>query len=632
MPLCLAPVCWDGLRAGDVDSAYETNTTGEPIFSRPIVTTTDSLDCSTRFAPMKRTPIDLCGRRKNRPVDISLQVNRSRYLQAFATARAMRFWRPRSLGKAIGTAALAAALCIAPSAAQAQFPASFDFNALDGSDGFAINGAAAFDSSGYSVSGAGDVNGDGIDDVIIGATNADPNGNSQAGESYVVFGSNGGFSSSLDLNSLDGTNGFTLNGIDAGDLSGGSVSGAGDVNGDGIDDLIIGARSAIGGGVASYGSGESYVVFGQNTGFASSLNLSTLDGNNGFVVSGIDGDDNSGISVSGAGDINGDGIDDMIIGASRAGTYGSYGDRSFAGESYVVFGQNGGFSSAFDLTTLNGNNGFLIDGQSNYDASGTSVSSAGDVNGDGIDDLIIGAPYGSGSQPDAGQSYVVFGSNSGFSSSLDPTTLNGTNGFSIQGNDLFERSGTSVSSAGDINGDGIDDLIIGTGLGYDQSYVVFGQDNAFNAIFDLGTLDGTNGFVLDGIDGFFASSVSDAGDVNGDGFDDLVIGGGYLGSIGDGGGYVVFGGINGFPSLLDLSTLDGTNGFVLNSETGGINSVSGAGDVNGDGIDDLIFGDPYGRDGTSYVVFGRSNAIPEPGSAALFGAGLLGWFTRRRRR
>ena len=327
---------------------------------------------------MKRTPIDLCGRRKNRLVDSSLQVSRSRYLRAFATARAMRFWRPRSVGKAIGTAAFTAALFIGSSVAQAQFPASIDLNALNGSDGFVING---IDNSGYSVSGAGDVNGDGIDDVIVGALTADPNGNTQAGQSYVVFGSNSGFSSALDLNSLDGTNGFALNGINAGDFSGGSVSGVGDVNGDSIDDLIIGARNATGGGSASYGAGESYVVFGQNTGFASSLNLSTLDGNNGFVINGIDGGDDLGFSVGGAGDVNGDGFEDMIIGARTAGTYGNYGERSFAGESYVVFGGNNGFSPSFDLTTLDGTNGFLINGQSNYDQSGTSVSSAGDVNG-----------------------------------------------------------------------------------------------------------------------------------------------------------------------------------------------------------------------------------------------------------
>ena len=134
-----------------------------------------------------------------------------------------------------------------PNAAQAQFPASFDLSSLDGTNGFMINGVEADDRSGISVSDAGDINGDGIDDVIIGAFLADPNGNTNAGQSYVVFGQDtlgGGFGATLDLGSLNGSNGFAINGVDFFDYSGGTVSGAGDVNGDGIEDLIIGAPLA----------------------------------------------------------------------------------------------------------------------------------------------------------------------------------------------------------------------------------------------------------------------------------------------------------------------------------------------------------------------------------------------------
>jgi hypothetical protein len=145
------------------------------------------------------------------------------------------------------------------------FGASLDLSTLTGSNGFTLNGIDQSDNSGWSVSGAGDINGDGIDDLIIGALGADPNGVGAAGESYVVFGQdtvNGpGFGASLDLSTLTGSNGFTLNGIDQSDNSGWSVSGAGDINGDGIDDLIIGALGADPNGVGA--AGESYVVFGR---------------------------------------------------------------------------------------------------------------------------------------------------------------------------------------------------------------------------------------------------------------------------------------------------------------------------------------------------------------------------------
>ena len=121
-----------------------------------------------------------------------------------------------------------------------QFPANIDLSSLDGTTGFKLNGEAADDSSGFSVASAGDVNGDGFDDLIVGASRADPHGNN-SGASYVVFGKASGFAANLDLSSLDGTNGFQLNGAAADDNSGRSVASAGDVNGDGFADLIVGA-------------------------------------------------------------------------------------------------------------------------------------------------------------------------------------------------------------------------------------------------------------------------------------------------------------------------------------------------------------------------------------------------------
>ncbi|MEH1864720.1 MAG: integrin alpha, partial [Nostoc sp.] len=494
----------------------------------------------------------------------------------------------------------------------------FNLSNLNGTNGFVLNGINVYDRSGISVSSAGDVNGDGIDDLIIGAIFADPNGTS-LGQSYVVFGNNTGFSATLDLSTLNGTNGFAINGINAYDSSGRSVSSAGDVNGDGIDDLIIGAPTADPNGLYS---GQSYVVFGNSTGFSATLDLSTLNGTNGFAINGINAYDRLGYSVSSAGDVNGDGIDDLIIGASGADPNGSY-----SGQSYVVFGNSTGFSATLDLSTLNGTNGFAINGIAANDFSGFSVSSAGDVNGDGIDDLIIGAR---GAEPNglfSGQSYVVFGNSTGFSATFNLSTLNGTNGFAINGIAADDNSGYSVSSAGDVNGDGIDDLIIGAifadpnGLQSGQSYVVFGNSTGFSATFNLSTLNGTNGFAINGIaaNDFSGFSVSSAGDVNGDGIDDLIIGARGADPNGDTSGqsYVVFGNSTGFSATLDLSTLNGTNGFAINGIATGDdsgNSISSAGDVNGDGIDDLIIGaayaDPNGlQSGQSYVVFGNRAPI-----------------------
>ncbi len=497
-------------------------------------------------------------------------------------------------------------------------------NGGDGSEGVVINGVSIDDRAGVSVSSAGDVNGDGYEDMIIGAFRDSPNG-VDSGSSYVIFGTANGFNPTLQLSSLNGTTGFKINGIAAGDYSGRSVSSAGDVNNDGYDDLLIGAFYADGSAVDS---GQVYVVYG-GASFSSTLQLSALNGTNGFTISGVSADDHLGFSVSNAGDVNGDGIDDFILGASDSSPNGAA-----SGTAYVIFGQDGGFGSSFDLTTLNGSNGFAIEGVSADDQLGIEVSGAGDVNGDGIGDLIVGAFLDDTNGGDAGAAYVIFGASSGFSATFDPSTLNGSNGFAILGAAAGDNAGRGVSGAGDFNGDGYADLIIGApgadGSSADSgsAYVIFGKGTSFSSSINLGSLSGSNGFKLNGIDldDQVGVSVSSAGDVNGDGLDDLLISADNADPNGNRSGetYVVFGRTSAMSASINLSALSGSDGFVIN----GINSadrsglsVSSAGDVNGDGYDDMIIGaflaDPNGSaSGQSYLVYGGdfSDAVTEEGS------------------
>lgn len=476
---------------------------------------------------------------------------------------------------------------------------------LNGLNGFQLDGVAAFDFAGRSVSGAGDINGDGFDDVIVGAGGANAKGSS-----YVLFGRASGFNASLNLAAIDGTNGFRLDGPAY------SVSGAGDVNGDGFDDLIMGRSSANPDGLEYAGS--CCVFFGKAGGFSAVVALSSLDGTNGFRMPGVVSYDGAGSSVSGAGDINGDGFDDIIIGAVGSGPTGD----STAGSGYVVFGRAEGFPAVFQLSELDGVNGFRIDAPRGKEA-GMDVSGAGDINGDGFADLIIGASGSNGASREPGSSYVIFGKANGFKAVVDLSILDGTDGFRVDGVRDGDEFGYSVSRVGDINADGFDDVIIGAPFVIagpflaGASFVIFGRSSGFAPVFNVSELDGTNGFRIDGVRDQSGDSVSGAGDVNGDGFDDVIIGADGASPNGvdaAGSAFVLFGKAHGFDAVVSLSDFGGTFGFRLDglASNGRLGlAVSGAGDINGDGFDDVIVAapqaDPNGNSyaGSSYVVFGR---------------------------
>jgi hypothetical protein len=489
-----------------------------------------------------------------------------------------------------------------------QFPAVLELADIDGTNGFTFNAGGV---SAAALSSAGDVNGDGLADIMIGQADV----NHPVGATFVLFGSAAGFASVVDASSLDGNNGFAIHGEQAGDFSGFSVSTAGDINGDGVADMIIGAPFTASNG--SY-SGASYVVFGSNAGFGAELDLTNLDGVNGFKVVGAGAYNYSGWSVSDAGDINGDGIDDIVVGA--------IGSESSAGASYVVFGSEDGFVPILQLSDLDGNTGFKFVGAQEYDYSGWSVSSAGDINGDGFGDVAIGAKYAGESDyysGPAGATYIVYGTGAGFAPELNASDLDGTNGFAINGAGEFDYSGLSIDHAGDVNGDGIDDIVIGAeDINFDESgsaYVVFGRSDGFGSDMNLADLDGTNGFRIHSMDSFtaFGFAVGSAGDINGDGFDDVIVGAYQARPNGDysGAAYVIFGKAEGFDANFSVEALDGENGFTIAGaerfDWSG-RAVALAGDVNGDGLDDLMLSrGPWGDEGATYVVFGK---LPEEGT------------------
>ncbi len=504
-------------------------------------------------------------------------------------------------------------------AINAQFPVYSSVDDILPEQAFAIHGTVDTGAFGRGASGIGDFNDDGFDDIIIAARTSDPNG-SGSGACYVIFGSGGLLPTDFDISQLDGTNGFAINGVNTNDLTGISVSSAGDVNSDGVEDLLIGAR-----GVTN-NTGAAYVIYGTTDNMPATFELSSLDGNNGFKILGESATDWFGNDVSGVGDVNNDLIDDLMIGALTADNNGAD-----SGAVYVVFGRTN-FPSSVEVENLNGSDGFMF----NAPASGgrlSSVSPAGDFNNDGIDDMLMGAYYANPNMVSlAGEAYLVFGQDTvasgiDFPAVFELSSLDSSTGIVFHGTNENDTFGRELTNAGDINHDGIDDIALQAPLEDSNAsnsgavYVIYGTTDSFTTPFNISDLDGSNGFVMHGesTGDTIGEELAYAGDFNGDGIDDLITGAPSADTPVTNGGsaYLLHGWDLPFPAAFDIDNVSNANGMILEGNdnwdrTG--SAVGTAGDFNGDGISDLIVG-ASGNDfngasnGTVFVIFGSSDII-----------------------
>ncbi len=384
---------------------------------------------------------------------------------------------------------------------------AINLSTLNGSNGVRIDGTNAGDHLCSSLA-TGDVNGDDINDLIIGTSAYASN----TGAVYVVLGGNGAWPSSFTISALvgsggagNGTRGWRIDGETTSDKFGSSVASR-DFNGDDFDDILIGANGA----ASSAGAG--YLICGGGGPWAASMSISGLAGMPGPVPTcGIKLRNNSGLpdkfgSSAAMGNINGDNYADAIMGAP----YAQVGVRPEAGKTYAICGGNGTYTTPIDINTLTGipgapgSCGTVFTGVATQHHSGTALE-VSDMNGDGIMDVVIGAPNANPmGRVNAGSTYVVYGKVSGFGATFDLNTVNyNTTGFRIDGL-AGDQSGTSLHGHCDVNGDGIPDLIIGAPYKSPAArtyagggYLIFGAATSISTL-DVGLFDGSQGVALFG--------------------------------------------------------------------------------------------------------------------------------------
>ncbi|MDP6933369.1 MAG: integrin alpha, partial [Myxococcota bacterium] len=418
--------------------------------------------------------------------------------------------------------------------------------------GAILEGASKDDGAGWAVGGGGDIDGDGVPDLLVGAYGVDDSG-SLAGAVYIVLGPVTG---TMSLDDADGM----LTGERNGDQAGKGVANLGDVNADGYDDIAVGSV-----GEASVGedAGAAYVAYGPVTG---TVKLSRVEAR----YTGENEGDLVGWSLAGPGDVNGDGYADLWIGIDPDSV------SSDDGVAYLVLGPQ-------DRDTSLSNADATIVGVDGSDDPGFSVGGGGDLDGDGMNDLLLGAYMDDSGGVGAGAVFVFLGPVTGEveTSEADAVLVGETSG---------DRAGWATTIPGDIDGDGYDDALVGA---YRESSVTTRSGAAYLL---HGSLDGTidlsesvakmRGKALKDRVGW---AVAGVGDVNGDGWSDLAVGADGEGTAGDkaGAAFLVLGPVSGTLELLsdaDTSWLGEEAGDYVGF------SLAGVGDVNSDGLDDVLVG------------------------------------------
>jgi len=428
-------------------------------------------------------------------------------------------------------------------------------------------GEAERDNSGCSINGVGDINGDNFDDFLVGAFRNDEGGE-ESGQAYLFYGKATGWTKDFSLENADAS----FIGETAGDQAGHVVAGGGDINNDGYDDFLI---SSPHNPLGSSENGKLYIIFGKESNWLMDTNLTdvnasilsdTYDSNFDIaIISDVNGDeyddiligvpyyyeslyqigkvylffgndsgwshnidinnanasfigkyynDQVGNSVAGIGDVNGDTIGDFIIGSQY-----SDGDGTNEGQVYLIFGKSSGWEQNVNLTHAN----VTFTGEHDYDLAGSSISGVGDINGDTYNDFVIGAYQNDETGSEAGQSYLILGKsewNSNYNlSSVDASFL---------GEESYAKSGRFLSGVGDINNDNYHDFIIGLsgygsgGTTRGKAYLILGKPSGWSMDTNLATIGVS--FIGEGISESKISAVAGGGDINHDGYDDMLFG------------------------------------------------------------------------------------------------------------